>query len=89
MAKSSTAKNISSALKGMPFDHYCCKDFVDSIMIPCFIQILDGHALTKDNREIDLFECYLTKWAGRMKKCRRCKNYRNCLKSTIAAKGED
>ena len=89
LAKSPTANNISSALKGMPFNHYRCGDITDAFMVPCFILILDGYALTKDNREIDLFECYLTKWSGRMKKCRRCKNYRNCLKSTIAAKGED
>ena len=87
--KSQTAKNISSALKGVSFGHYRCEDFVDIIMIPCFITILDGNALTKDNKEIDLFECYLTKWSGRMKKCRRCKNYRNCLKSTIASKDVD
>jgi hypothetical protein len=89
LANSPTAENISSILKCMPFNHYRCQDITDAFMIPCFILILDGHVLTKDNLELDLFECFLTEWSGRMKKCLRCWNYRDCLKSTAAAKDID
>jgi hypothetical protein len=89
LANSPTAKNISSTLKCMPFNHYLCEDITDTFMIPCFILILDGHILTKDNKEIDLFECFLTEWSGRMKKCLRCRNYHDCLKSPAAAKDVD
>lgn len=89
LADAPTAENISSTLKCMPFIHYFCEDITDTFMVPCFILILDGHVLTKENSEIELFECYLTKWSGRMKKCRRCKSYRNCLNTAIAAKDED
>jgi len=88
-AKSPTARNILSALKGMPFDHYRCEDFFDIIMIPCFITILDGHLLTKDNLDIDLLECFLTEWSGRMKKCRRCGRYHDCLESPATEKDID
>ena len=89
LAKSKTAKNISSALKDMPFGHYRCEDFVDIIMIPCFITILDGHVLTKDSLDIDLLECFLTDWSGRMRKCRRCGRYHDCLESSDAEKDID
>lgn len=89
LANTPTAKNISSVLKCMPFNHYLCEDITDTFMIPCFIMILDGHVLTKDNRDLNLFECFLTEWSGRMKKCRRCKKYHDCLESTAAAKDID
>ena len=89
LAKSPTAENISSVLKCMPFNHYLCEDITETFMIPCFILILDGNVLIKNNREIDLFECFLTEWSGRMKKCPRCKKYHDCLKSTTAAKDID
>ena len=88
-AKSPTARNILSALKGMPFGYYRCEDFVDIIMIPCFITILDGHVLTKDNLDIDLLECFLTEWSGRMRKCRRCRRYHDCLVSSATDKDMD
>ena len=77
-----TAENISSILNHMPFNHYLCDDFTDVIMIPCFILILDARILTVDNPEISRFECYLTEWSGRMKKCPQCRNYHDCLEST-------
>jgi len=43
----------------------------------------------KDNQEIDLVECFLTEWSGRMKKRPRCKKHHVCLKSTAAAKDID
>jgi hypothetical protein len=89
LANSQTAENISSVLKCMPFHYYLCEDITDTFMIPCFILILDGHVLTKDNRDINLFECFLTEWSGRMKKCLRCRKHIDCLKSTAAAKDID
>ena len=80
LAKSPTAENISFILKGMPFDLYHCQDVTDAFMIPCFIQLLDGHVLTKDNKDIDIWECFLTNWTGRMKKCPRCRKYHKCSK---------
>ncbi len=79
LANSSTAENVSSILNRMPFNHCLCEDFTGVIMIPCFILILDGRVLTEDNPEINRFECYLTKWSGRMKKCPQCRNYNDCL----------
>lgn len=89
LAKSRMARNISFALKGMSFGHYRCEDFVDIIMIPCFITILDGHVLTKDSLDIDLLECFLTDWSGRMKKCCRCGRYHDCLESPATEKDID
>ena len=65
----------------MTFNYYLCEDITDVIMIPCFILILDGYVLTEDNPEINRFECYLTEWSGRMKKCPQCRNYHDCLVS--------
>lgn len=81
LAHSPTAENISSTLQQMPFSHYLCDGFTDVIMIPCFILILDARVLTKDSPEINRFECYLTEWSGRMKKCSQCRNYDNCHES--------
>ena len=81
LANSPTAENISSILKQMPFGHCLCEDITDVIMIPGFILILDGRVLTEDNPEISRFECYLTEWSGRMKKCPQCRNYNDCLES--------
>ena len=72
-------ENISSILKQMPFGHCLCEDITDVIMIPSFILILDARILTEDNPEISRFECYLTEWSGRMKKCPHCRNYHDCL----------
>jgi hypothetical protein len=79
LANFPTAENISSILNHMPFNHYLCDDFTDVIMIPCFILILDALVLTEDNPAINRFECYLTGWSGRMKKCPQCRNYDDCL----------
>jgi len=81
LANSPTTETISSILSHMPFDHCLCEDITDVIMIPCFILILDGYVLTEDNPEISRFECYLTEWSGRMKKCPQCRNYHDCHKS--------
>jgi len=81
LANFPTAENISSILNHMPFNHYLCDDFTDVIMIPCFILILDALVLTEDKPEINRFECYLTGWSGRMKKCPQCRNYDDCLES--------
>ncbi|HOD62335.1 MAG TPA: hypothetical protein PKG96_09580, partial [Bacilli bacterium] len=81
LANSPTAENVSSVLDRMPFIHCFCEDFTDVIMIPCFILILDGRVLTEDNPKISRFECYLTEWSGRMKKCSQCRNYHDCHKS--------
>jgi hypothetical protein len=81
LANSPTAENIAFILKQMPFNHYLCEDFTDVIMIPCFILILDGRVLTEDNPDINRFECYLTEWSGRMKKCPQCRNYNDCIES--------
>jgi len=81
LANLPTAENISSILNHMTFNYYLCEDITDVIMIPCFILILDGYVLTEDNPEINRFECYLTEWSGRMKKCPQCRNYHDCLVS--------
>jgi hypothetical protein len=81
LANFPTVENISSILKQMPFGHYRCEDITDVIMIPCFILILDALVLTENNPEVNRFECYLTKWSGRMKKCPQCRNYQDCLES--------
>ena len=81
LANFPTAENISSILNHMPFNHYLCDDFTDVIMIPCFIMILDALVLTEDNPAINRFECYLTGWSGRMKKCPECRSYHDCIKS--------
>lgn len=81
LANAPTSENIASILKQMPFGHCLCEDITDVIMIPCFILILDGRILTKDNQEISRFECYLAEWSGRMKKCPQCQNYHDCLES--------
>jgi len=84
LAKSPTAENIISILEGMPYDYYNCQNITDAFMIPCFILIVDGNILTKDNQDIDVWECYLIGWTGRMKKCLRCRNYRDCSKEIPA-----
>ncbi len=89
LANSPTAENISSTMKHMPFIHYLCEDITDTFMIPGFILVLDGHVLANNNREINLFECFLAGWSGRMKKCPHCKTYHDCLKSTGASKDID
>ncbi len=86
LANSPTAENISSILKYMPFDLYHCQNVTDAFMIPCFILLLDGNVLTKDTRDFDVWECFLTGWTGRMKKCLRCRNYRDCLKAATVNK---
>lgn len=78
LANSPMAENIISILQGMPFDYYRCEDVVDTFAIPCFILFLDGHVLTKDNKDIGIWECYLTGWSGRMSKCPRCRNFNGC-----------
>ena len=84
------AENISSILKNMPFDVCHCKDAIDAFMIPCFILFLDGNVLNPDNQDIGQWECCLTGWTGKMKKCIRCRNYRECLKAdTIEAENID
>jgi hypothetical protein len=79
LANFPTAENISSILNHMPFNHYLCDDFTDVIMIPCFILILGARVLTEDKPAINRFECYLTGWSGRMKKCPQCRKYHDCL----------
>jgi len=81
LANLPTAETIASILNRMPFNYYLCEDITDVIMIPCFILILDARVLTEDNPEINRFECYLTEWSGRMKKCPQCRNYHDCLGS--------
>ena len=81
LANSQTARNISSVLKCMPFNHKRCQDITDTIMIPCFVLIIDGHLLTKDNRDINFLECYLNEWKGSMKKCLRCRKHCDCLET--------
>jgi len=81
LADSPTSENISSILSNMPFGLCLCEDITDVIMIPCFILILDSLVLTENNTEINRFECYLTEWSGRMKKCLQCRNYHNCIES--------
>ncbi len=81
LAQASTAEQITASLTDAPFDLYLCQNVTDIFMIPRFIQFVDGSILSKDNRDIDVWECYLTGWTGRMKKCRRCKNYLVCAKS--------
>ena len=78
LANLPTAENILSILQGMPFDLYHCQDVTDTFMIPHFILFLDGHVLTEDNKDIDIWECYLTNWTGRMSKCPRCRKYNDC-----------
>lgn len=89
LANSSTAENISSVLNRMPFGLFFCEDFTDVIMIPCFILILDGRVLTEDNPDINRFECYLTEWSGRMKKCPQCRKYHDCIESADLEKDMD
>jgi len=87
LANAPAAENIASILNSMPFNHCSCEDITDVIMIPCFILILDARVLTEDNPEINRFECYLTEWSGRMKKCPQCRYYHDCLEP--ADLGED
>ena len=75
LANSPMAENIVSILQDMPFGYYNCQHIIDSFMIPCFVILLDGRVLTKDNQDIDIWECYLARWEGRLKKCSKCKNY--------------
>jgi hypothetical protein len=89
LANSPLRDNIASILKGMPFDHFICKNITDAFMIPCFVLLLDGSLLTKGNSDIDIWECYLVQWEGRLKKCTRCKNYNGCHKSAILGKDID
>ncbi len=81
LAQTSTAEQITASLHDMPFDLYICQNVTDIFMIPSFIQFVDGSILSSDKQDIDVWECYLTDWTGRMKKCRRCKNYFVCAKS--------
>jgi len=81
-ATEKTRKEISKIFKKMPFDLYTADAVTDIIMIPCFSLLLDGAVLTKDNRHINLLECYFTEWKGNMKKCLRCRNHRDCLEAT-------
>lgn len=81
LAHTRTSRQIISCLDGMPFDLYRCRHVIDIFMIPRFIQLVDGNILTKDTQDIDVWECYLTSWTGRMKKCPRCKSYYVCNKS--------
>ncbi len=89
LANSPLQDNIASILKDMPFDHYICQDITDAFMIPCFVLLLDGSVLTNDNRDIDIWECSLVQWEGRLKKCPRCKNYNDCRKAAIIGQDMD
>jgi hypothetical protein len=80
LANSPMYENISAILDRLPFDHYNCQNITDAFMIPCFILFIDGNVLTPDNPDIDQWECCLTGWTGRMKKCPRCRNYGKCFK---------
>ena len=79
LATRSTVEQLSSILKPMPFNLYDCHVISDVFMIPHFILFLDGTVLTKDNKDIDLWECYLSDWSGKMGKCMRCSNHHDCL----------
>lgn len=89
LANSPMAENIESILQGMPFDYYKCENIVDAFMIPCFVFLLDGSILTKDNTDIDIWECSLVLWEGRLKKCPRCKRYSDCRRAAILGKNID
>ena len=72
------AEEMSKFLKAMPFEVVNCEDAIDACMIPHFCLVLDGQMLRKDDQYIESLECYLTGFAGRMEKCRRCRNLTGC-----------
>ncbi len=80
LASSPLKENIVSALTDMPFSLYICEDISDAFMIPCFILILDGALITKDNKIIDTWECCLCDWSGKRKKCLKCRKQPECAK---------
>ena len=81
LASSPLIEKIASAIKGMPFNFYICEDITDAFMIPCFVLILDGALIKeKDNNIIDTWECSLSSWSGKRKKCLKCRKQPDCAK---------
>lgn len=74
---------ISRVFEKMPFELYLCQEVADVFMIPHFILIIDGRIITKANNDIEIWECYLSDWSGKMEKCRRCRNQEDCIPKII------
>lgn len=79
-AESSLAENIASILKDMPFNYFICSGVSDVCMIPCFVTMLDGDCIRKDNKDIDTWECCISNWSGKREKCFKCRKYDECNK---------
>lgn len=75
--------DISKALMNTPLELYLCRNAIDTFMIPSFIMILDGRLITQADKDIDTLECYLSGWSGKMKKCKRCRNQKECTPEDV------
>ena len=78
-ATPSLTEAISGILADMDAEVYVCDSAIDLMMIPSFIQIIDGHLLINDDRDLYTISCMLTDYSGNIKQCGRCRHHQDCL----------
>jgi len=68
---------------------YACDSACDLIMIPNFIQIIDGRLMTDRNKDLPVLSCILTEYSGHMEQCGRCRHHQDCLTDAESRKTEE
>lgn len=74
---------VSNIFKETYLELYECRNAIDTFMTPHFILILDGRLITKDDKDIDTWECYLSGWSGKLSRCNRCQNRQECISDEV------
>jgi len=88
-ATTSLNQDITDILADMDAEVYACDCAIDLIMIPSFIQIIDGRLLTDSDNHLPTISCLLTDYSGNMKQCGRCRHHQDCLTDTESWKTDE
>jgi len=88
-ATPSLRREITGILTDMDAEVYVCDSACDLIMIPSFIQIIDGLLMTDRDKDFPVLSCILTEYSGHMEQCGRCRHHQDCLTDTESRETEE
>lgn len=70
---------IESSLENQNFNTYFCSTAIDLVMIPSFVQVVDGQLCCEEDHDLSTLECILNNYSGELLQCRRCNYHKDCL----------